>query len=155
MPSYLLVSTADRGTLAATFSFVGAPMGEARGNGAAFGLGIAGLVLGIMAMPVAWIPFLGCAALPLGGLGLVLAGIGLVLALATGDPRKGGIGMPIAGAIVSATAIAVFLLSTTLAVGVLDAAAKQAEAERAARQQQQGDTRQTRPYNLPQVEADR
>ena len=47
-------------------------------------LGIASLVLGILALLVAWIPLLGLLAWPLGGIGLLLGLIGLVLAARNG-----------------------------------------------------------------------
>ena len=64
-------------------------------------LGIASLVLGILALLVSWVPFLGAITLPLSGLGLLLGLIGLIIALTR---RGAGVGFPIAGMAVSALA---------------------------------------------------
>jgi hypothetical protein len=65
-------------------------------------LGIASLVLGILALLICWIPFVSVLGLPLSGLGLLLALIGLVLALM----RRGyGVGYPIAGGAISVVAL--------------------------------------------------
>ncbi|HEV8603838.1 MAG TPA: type II secretion system protein GspG [Tepidisphaeraceae bacterium] len=68
----------------------------------ASGLGIAALVLGILAVLVAWMPFCGLVVMPMALVGLVLGIFGIVLS------RKGrtGIGMPIAGTTLCAVAIA-------------------------------------------------
>jgi len=65
------------------------------------GLGIASLVLGLLALPVAFVPCLGIfVAGPLGLIGLVLGLVGLI-------GKTTGKGIPISGAIISVVAIAV------------------------------------------------
>ena len=61
---------------------------------ASHSLGIAALVLGIIAFVICWIPFLGLIGLPLSAIGLILGVIGLVLAISR---RGSGIGFSIAG----------------------------------------------------------
>ncbi|MCX7013853.1 MAG: hypothetical protein NTW86_15100 [Candidatus Sumerlaeota bacterium] len=70
-------------------------------------LGIAALVLGIIACLFCWIPFLGLLAIPLAVIGMLLASIGFVLALIN---RKTGFAFPIAGGVVC-------LVSALIAVG--------------------------------------
>jgi hypothetical protein len=48
---------------------------------ASHSLGIASLILGILAFLICWIPFLGLLGLPLSLLGILLGGIGLLIAL--------------------------------------------------------------------------
>lgn len=64
-------------------------------------LGIASLVLGILAFLICWIPLLGIIGFPLGVLGLLLGAVGLVIALVR---RGASIGFPIAGIAVCALA---------------------------------------------------
>lgn len=76
-------------------------------------LGIASMVLGILALLICWIPLLNILGLPLGLLGIILGGIGLIVAVL----RKGsGIGFPIAGTAISLLATAVILV-ITMAIG--------------------------------------
>lgn len=72
------------------------------------GLGIAALVIGIIAVLIAWVPFLGMLAIPLAVVGLLLAGIGFIISLAG---RRSSVGLPIAGGIIC-------LLSIVISVGV-------------------------------------
>jgi len=73
------------------------------------GLGIAALVLGIVATLTCWVPFLGMVSLPLAGLGAAFALIGFLVA-AIG--RRSGVGMPISGGVVCLVAIVVQVLMT-------------------------------------------
>lgn len=67
-------------------------------------VGIASVILGILALLICWIPLVNIISLILGGIGLLLAGIGLFLGLS----RKGsGIGFPIAGGAVSVISMSV------------------------------------------------
>ncbi len=54
-------------------------------------LGLAALVIGILACVVCWIPFVGLFAIPLAGIGLILAFIGVVMA---GMNKKTGFVFP-------------------------------------------------------------
>ena len=65
----------------------------------ASGLGIAALVLGILGIVFCWFPPLG---LSLAFIGLILAAVGLILST---TERKSGVGMPIAGLVVSFVAV--------------------------------------------------
>ena len=65
-------------------------------------LAIASLVLGILAILICWIPFLGLLALPAGLLGLVLGGIALVIAFAT---KRRGIATAAVGTVLSIAAM--------------------------------------------------
>lgn len=71
------------------------------------GLAVAGLVLGLIALLSCWIPLFNAVTTPLAILGLVFAIIGIV-ATAPSKP-KGGRGIAIAGTVLSAISIAVFL----------------------------------------------
>jgi len=78
---------------------------------ASHSLGIASLVLGIIAFLICWIPFLGLIGLPLSLLGILLGGIGLLIALF----RKGsGIGFPIAGTALSLLSTVVVIAMTAM-----------------------------------------
>lgn len=98
------------------------PIGYAVRHGeqkSASGLGIAALVLGILAMLVAWMPFCGVVMIPVAMVGLVLGIFGIVLS------RKGrtGIGMPIAGTTLCAVAIALQgVFWALMAIGMSQAA---------------------------------
>lgn len=84
---------------------------------AAHSLGIASLVLGVLAFIVSLIPCAGVVGMPVGGLGLLLGIAGLIVALA----RQGrGIGFPIAGSAVSLLALIIALFW----LGVLDSISK-------------------------------
>ncbi|MBN2582533.1 MAG: DUF308 domain-containing protein [Planctomycetes bacterium] len=84
------------------------------------GLGVAALVLGILAAIVCWIPLVNLVSIPLAGIGLLLAVIGFLIAL-TG--RKSGVGMPVSGAIVCIVAILVPILMLVGVIGVAGAGA--------------------------------
>lgn len=80
---------------------------------ASHSLGIASLILGVLAFLICWVPLLGLLGLPLSLLGILLGGIGTLIALF----RKGsGIGFPIAGTALS-------LLSAITVVAITGAAA--------------------------------
>ena len=78
-------------------------------------LGIASLILGILALAICWIPILGVLGMPMSGLGLLLGIVGFIIALI----RKGsGIGFPIAGSLVSAIALIVAIAVNAAVAGV-------------------------------------
>jgi ribosomal protein S27E len=80
---------------------------------ASHSLGIAAVILGILAFLICWIPLVGLLGLPLSGLGLMLGIGGIVLAAL----RKGsGLGFPIAGSAICALAMFV-TISMTYAFG--------------------------------------
>jgi hypothetical protein len=87
-----------------------------RGNS----LGVAALVLGIIAFLICWIPFVNLLGMPLSALGLLLGLIGVLVALT----RKGtGIGYPIAGSAVSGLALFIAIVITgAFASGIKGAA---------------------------------
>lgn len=66
------------------------------------GLGIAGLVLGILACLTAWIPLVGLLAVPVAALGLLFGILGFLGALLG---RKSGTGMPLSACLVCGAAI--------------------------------------------------
>lgn len=80
-----------------------------RGNS----LGVASLVLGVLAFLICWIPLINLLGVPLSGLGLLLGVIGIIVALTR---RGSGIGFPIAGSAVCALALAVAVGMTTAIV---------------------------------------
>jgi hypothetical protein len=82
------------------------------------GLGIAALVLGILACLICWIPIVGIVSLPLAGLGLIFALAGFLMALIG---RRSGVGMPVSGGIVCAAAIVVQIIMTGGLVAVMNA----------------------------------
>ncbi len=67
----------------------------------ASGLGIAALVLGILGVLVAWVPFCGIVAIPVAVIGLILGIVGIILARSS----QTGMGLPIAGTVLSGVAI--------------------------------------------------
>jgi hypothetical protein len=73
------------------------------------GLGIASLVLGIIAAIVCWIPFLGLLSLPVAAIGLFLGLLGFLVSLIGG---RSGAGMPLAGLLLCGTAIAITIVTT-------------------------------------------
>ncbi len=93
-------------------------------------LGMASLVLGVIAFTICWIPFLGILGIPLSGLGVFLGLVGLVVAAT----RKGsGIGFPIAGTLVCGIALIVAIsLNYAIAEGIDQAGKSYAEARRQA-----------------------
>ena len=78
-------------------------------------MGIASLVLAIVALAFSWIPFVGVLAIPLSVLALVLALAGLLVALTR---RGSGIGYPIAGGLTAALALSI---STSMTWAINDA----------------------------------
>lgn len=69
-------------------------------------LGIASMVLGILAFVICWIPILNLLGLPLSGLGLLLGIIGIIISATRGGS---GIGFPIAGTAIAFVALVVVL----------------------------------------------
>jgi hypothetical protein len=65
-------------------------------------LGVASLVLGIVAFLLCWIPFIGILTIPIAALGALFGGIGFVVALVR---RGSGIGYPIAGGVICGLAL--------------------------------------------------
>ncbi len=108
-------------------------------------LGIAALVLGVLAFLFCWVPLLGAITLPLSGLGALLGIIGIIIALT----RKGaGIGFPIAGTAVSVLALVIALVMTSAMVagmGAVGEAMSEASRERDATNQELVDGRTTAP----------
>lgn len=93
-------------------------------------LGIAALVLGILAFLICWIPFVNLLGVPLAALGLLLGLIGVVVALT----RSGaGIGFPIAGSAVCGISLVVAIMITGALVGGLGKAADELAAASKAR----------------------
>lgn len=87
----------------------GAPPAPQSG-GAAFGLGLAAVICGAIALLGAWIPFCGVFTLPLSGIGLILGIIGLILALT----QKGKPMLPIVGSAISLIALILPFVATGL-----------------------------------------
>ncbi|HWB53907.1 MAG TPA: hypothetical protein VG722_06930 [Tepidisphaeraceae bacterium] len=83
------------------------------------GFGIAALVLGLMAIPVAWIPFIGMVAIPIALVGLFLGATGILIS-AIG--KRSSIGMPVAGAVVCAVAVGLVIFSTGGAAAAIQSA---------------------------------
>ena len=83
------------------------------------GLGVAALVMGILACMGCWIPFLNVVSMFFAGLGLLFGFIGL---LASAVGRRSGIGMPVAGIIVCVVALVVAVAITGSAAVTLDRA---------------------------------
>lgn len=90
------------------------------------GLGIAALVLGILAAMTCWIPFIGLLSIPVAILGLVFGIIGFLIAIIGG---KSGVGMPVSGGIVCAVALIVAILSTGGMVAAVDTVVREASRE--------------------------
>jgi hypothetical protein len=84
------------------------------------GLGVAALVLGIVAFVLAWIPFASYAAIGLGGVGLILG----IVAIARRSTRTGA---SIAGTIVSAVALLAAILMTVLYAALFSAVSDAAD----------------------------
>ena len=98
------------------------------------GLGVASLVIGIVALLISWVPLIGLMVLPLAVIGLILGGVGIVMATTN---RRSGVGFPIAGAAVCLLAAIVPVLLTMVLAGAAAhganafavAAAQQAQAQ--------------------------
>ncbi|NIA07653.1 MAG: hypothetical protein GWP14_08490 [Actinobacteria bacterium] len=80
------------------------------------GLGVAALVLGILACLTCWIPLVGTLSMPLSGLGLLFGIIGVVASVIG---RKSALGFPMAGVVVSLIALVLAVGSTGLFVAAL------------------------------------
>jgi hypothetical protein len=86
---------------------------------AAHSLGIASVILGILAFLICWIPLVGAIGMPLGALGLVLGTLGVLVALFR---RGSGIGFAIAGSAICAVAVFVaFTVNLTIAGALAEA----------------------------------
>jgi hypothetical protein len=91
-------------------------------------LGIASIVLGILAFLICWIPFIGTIGFLLGCLGGALAIIGLILSI----KRAGaGIGYPIAGLALNGLSVGIAILVTGALVNAIDEVSSQVEARNA------------------------
>ena len=73
-------------------------------------LGIAAIILGVVALFICWIPFVGLISLAFAGVGLVLSLVGLGLSIKRGGQ---GIGYPIAGIVLNGLPLAIVLLITS------------------------------------------
>lgn len=91
------------------------------GNGAAMAMGIAALILGVIALATSWIPFLGLVALPLGGLGILIGLLGVVISLTTAGR---GIGFPLGGIVISGLAVLCAVAITSGTASAIGGAAK-------------------------------
>ncbi len=78
-------------------------------NTASLTLGIIATVVGVLALLIGWVPFLGLLAVPVAIVGLSLAFIGVVIALVKNFK---GIGMPILGGVICGIAFIVPVVST-------------------------------------------
>jgi hypothetical protein len=85
------------------------------------GLGIASLVLGIIAVPFAFLPCISTFSIPVSGLGLILGGSGLIVVLST---KKGSMGFPIAGSTVCLVALAIAGMWFLVCAGLMSGAKK-------------------------------
>jgi putative nucleic acid binding protein len=88
------------------------------------GLGIAALVLGIIALPFSWVPFCGLAAVPVAGVGLILAVVGFIVSKTGG---RSGVGMPVAGGVVCLLGILAPIVTTGGSLYVFHGSVKEAE----------------------------
>lgn len=89
-------------------------------NTASLTLGIIAVVVGVLALLVGWVPFLGLLAMPTAFIGLLLAGVGFVVAVFRGCK---GIGMPVLGGGICLVAMVIPVLSTHgTSVAILKAA---------------------------------
>lgn len=78
-------------------------------NTASLTLGIIATVVGVLALLIGWVPFLGLLAVPVAIVGALLALIGVVIALAK---KFKGIGMPVLGGVICGIAFIVPIVST-------------------------------------------
>jgi len=67
-------------------------------------LGVASLIVGVVAFVFCWMPYIGVITLPLSALGVLLAGLGFLVSLARGGA---GIGYSLAGGAMSALALVI------------------------------------------------
>ena len=80
------------------------------------GLGVAALILSVLALLSCWIPFLGVIGMLFAVVGLLLGVIGIVVAAI----RKSGFSFAIAGIIICIISIAVFVLVTEATIGAIE-----------------------------------
>lgn len=97
-----------------------------KGNGAALGLGVGALVMGIIALLSSWIPIVGCVSLPFVCIGLLLSLLGVIMALTT---KGRGIGFPIAGGVTCIVAGVIWFVVTGATATALGEAGKQLQAQ--------------------------
>jgi hypothetical protein len=90
------------------------------------GLGVAAVVLGVLAILVCWVPLLNLLVIPLVFFGVLLALIGLVVALVN---RKSGPGWPITGIGLNAFAFVVMIVVNAAVGSAISTAAREAEAK--------------------------
>ena len=90
------------------------------------GLGVAALVLGILACLTCWIPLVGILSMPLSGLGLLFGIIGVTASVIG---RKSALGFPMAGVVVSLIALVLAVSSTGLFVGAARVASEHTETD--------------------------
>lgn len=81
-------------------------------------MGIASLILGIIAVVTGWIPFICFIALIFAIVGLILGIVDTIKKNKTGDKKRG---ISIAGLIVSAIAIPVIIFSSIISLGIFTA----------------------------------
>jgi general secretion pathway protein G len=79
------------------------------GPKATSGLGIAALVLGILACLTCWIPLIGLLSIPFSVLGILFGIIGFVV---SGVGRRSGIGMPVAGMVICVVTLVIAVAAT-------------------------------------------
>ena len=98
----------------------GAAPAQNQGSKATSGFGIAGLVLGLLACPTAWIPLVGFLTIPISVLGLVFGGVGIFVS-AMGKRTR--LEMPIAAVVVSfvALVLALWVVSPAITEAIEDA----------------------------------
>lgn len=106
------------------------------------GLAIAGLVLGILAFLLSFIPLMNLGSIIMGLLGLVLAVVGLI---STKNGKQKGKGIAIAGIILSILALAVVFLMYGTAAAVSDSSKSEGSATSATQQTAQTSAAQEAP----------
>jgi hypothetical protein len=89
------------------------------------GLGIASLVIGIIAILGCWIPFINATSMILAILGCILGGLGLLISLLG---QESGVGLPVSGMITCAIAIAVACAVTMGSMNAMDELQREIEA---------------------------
>jgi hypothetical protein len=87
------------------------------------GMGIASLVIAIIAILFCWIPFIGIVSIPIASISLLLGVIGFFISLVGG---KSGVGMPVAGCITAVLAIVIAVAITGGTAAAIGKAAQQA-----------------------------
>lgn len=86
-------------------------------------MGVASIILGVLAFLICWIPLANLISVPLSAVGLLLGLIGIIVALTR---RGSGIGFPIAGTMINGLALIIVIGMVGAAAGVLREAAAQA-----------------------------